>query len=292
MIVLIQKLIDSGHAYAAQGHVLFAVKSYRRYGHLSGRSPEELLAGARVEVAPYKRDPGDFVLWKPSPAGSPGQATSALPGWDSPWGRGRPGWHIECSAMSWKHLGESFDIHGGGSDLIFPHHENECAQSLCAFPGSQFARYWVHNGMIQVGGEKMSKSLGNFTTLRAALARVPGEVLRLVLLRSHYRSVADFSDATVAEARRELDRFYRALAKFPDLDGGADVPAPVMDALCDDLNTPAALSAMHALADAAMAGDFEAARGLRAAGDVFGRIQRPTESWFRCVGGVGGAIEA
>ena len=279
MIALIRKLIESGHAYAAEGHVLFAVKSYPGYGHLSGRSPEELLAGARVDVAPYKRDPGDFVLWKPSPP--------ELPGWDSPWGRGRPGWHIECSAMSWKHLGETFDIHGGGTDLIFPHHENEVAQSLCAFPGSHFARYWMHNGMLLVGGEKMSKSLGNFITLRDALARVPGEVIRLVLLRSHYRSTADFSDDTVAEARRELDRFYRALAKYPDLHAGAEVPGPVMDALCDDLNTPLALSAMHGLADAALAGDFEAARGLHAAGNLLGLLHLAPEAWFR-----GGADDA
>lgn len=284
MIALIQKLIDAGHAYAADGHVLFAVNSYPGYGHLSGRSPEELLAGARIDVAPYKRDAGDFVLWKPSPP--------ELPGWESPWGRGRPGWHIECSAMSWKHLGETFDIHGGGSDLIFPHHENECAQSLCAFPGSHFARFWMHNGMLLVNGEKMSKSLGNFVTLRDALARVPGEVIRLVLLRSHYRSTADFSDDTVAEARRELDRFYRALAKYPDLHAGADVPAPVMDALCDDLNTPQALSAMHALADAALAGDFEAAQGLRAAGDIMGVLQQSPETWFRGDGDDAAAIEA
>ncbi len=284
MIALIQKLIDSGHAYAAEGHVLFAVNSYPGYGHLSGRSPEELVAGARVDVAPYKRDAGDFVLWKPSP--------QDLPGWDSPWGRGRPGWHIECSAMSWKHLGETFDIHGGGSDLIFPHHENEVAQSLCAFPGSHFARYWMHNGMLLVNGEKMSKSLGNFITLRDALARVPGEVIRLVLLRSHYRSTADFSDDTVAEARRELDRFYRALAKYPDLHAGAEVPAAVMDALCDDLNTPLALSAMHALADAALAGDFEAAQGLRAAGDIMGLLQMAPEVWFRGDADDAEAIEA
>ena len=179
----------------AEGHVLFAVKTYPAYGHLSGRSPDELLAGARVDVAPYKRDPGDFVLWKPSPPD--------LPGWDSPWGRGRPGWHIECSAMSWRYLGETFDIHGGGTDLIFPHHENEAAQSCCAFPGSQFARYWVHNGMLLVNGEKMSKSLGNFTTLRDALARAPGEAIRLLLLRTHYRSTPDFTDAATdrGEAR-------------------------------------------------------------------------------------------
>jgi cysteinyl-tRNA synthetase len=283
MIDLIQRLIASGHAYAAEGHVLFAVASYPAYGHLSGRSPEELLAGARVEVAPYKRDPGDFVLWKPSPPD--------LPGWDSPWGRGRPGWHIECSAMAWRYLGESFDIHGGGTDLIFPHHENEVAQSCCAFPHSQFARYWVHNGMLLVGGEKMSKSLGNFVTLRDVLAKVPGEVVRLLLLRTHYRSTSDFSDAAVAEARRELDRFYRALEKYPDV-GGAEVPDAVMAALCDDLNTPLAISAMHALADAALAGDFEAARALRAAGDMLGLLQADPAVWFRGGAGDVAAIEA
>ena len=184
MIMIIQRLIASGHAYAAEGHVLFAVASDPNYGALSGRSQDELLAGARIDVAPYKRDPGDFVLWKPS--------GGDLPGWDSPWGRGRPGWHIECSAMSWKYLGETFDIHGGGSDLIFPHHENEMAQSLCAFPGSRFARYWMHNGMLQVNGEKMSKSLGNFFTVRETLAKAPAEAIRLLLLRTHYRSAAGF----------------------------------------------------------------------------------------------------
>ncbi len=275
MIEIIQRLIASGHAYAAEGHVLFSVPSYPAYGRLSGRSPEELLAGARIDVAPYKRNPGDFVLWKPS--------TPDLPGWDSPWGRGRPGWHIECSAMSWRYLGETFDIHGGGTDLIFPHHENELAQSVCAFPGSHFARYWVHNGMLLVNGEKMSKSLGNFTFLRDVLAKIPGEAVRLLLLRTHYRSTPDFSDAAVAEAKRELDRFYRALEKYPDLPA-VDVPAPVMAALCDDLNTPLALSAMHALADQALAGDFEAARGLRAAGGVLGLLQQDPAVWFR--GGV------
>jgi cysteinyl-tRNA synthetase len=283
MIAIIERLIASGHAYAAQGHVLFAVASYPAYGHLSGRSPEELMAGARIEVAPYKRDPGDFVLWKPSPP--------ELPGWDSPWGRGRPGWHIECSAMAWKHLGESFDIHGGGTDLIFPHHENEVAQSCCAFPSASFARYWVHNGMLLVNGEKMSKSLGNFTTLREVLAHVPGEVVRLLLLRTQYRSTPDYSDAAVTEARRELDRFYRALERYPDIAAG-DVPAPVMDALCDDLNTPLAISAMHALADAALAGDFDAACGLRAAGEVLGLLQAEPGAWFRADGDDTAGIEA
>jgi cysteinyl-tRNA synthetase len=291
MIDIIERLIAGGHAYVAEGHVLFSVASYQAYGHLSGRSPDELLAGARIDVAPYKRDPGDFVLWKPSPAGSPGQALPELPGWDSPWGRGRPGWHIECSAMSWKHLGESFDIHGGGTDLIFPHHENEVAQSCCAFPGASFARYWVHNGMLLVNGEKMSKSLGNFVTLRDVLARVPGEVVRLLLLRTQYRSTPDYSDAAVIEARRELDRFYRALERYPDI-AAVDVPAPVMDALCDDLNTPLALSAMHALADAALAGNFDAACGLRAAGEVLGLLQAEPGVWFRGAGEDVAAIEA
>ena len=283
MITMIERLIASGHAYAADGHVLFSVPSYPAYGRLSGRSPEELLAGARVDVAPYKRDSGDFVLWKPS--------TPDLPGWESPWGRGRPGWHIECSAMSWRYLGETFDIHGGGTDLIFPHHENELAQSLCAFPGSRFARYWVHNGMLLVNGEKMSKSLGNFVFLRDVLAKVPGEAVRLLLLRTHYRSTPDFSDVAVAEARRELDRFYRALERYPDV-SGAEVPGPVMEALCDDLNTPLALSAMHGLADRALAGDFEAARGLRAAGDVLGLLQADPGVWFHGGGGDAAAIEA
>ncbi|HET6307639.1 MAG TPA: cysteine--tRNA ligase, partial [Rhodopila sp.] len=272
MILIIQRLIASGHAYAAQGHVLFAVASDPGYGKLSGRSQDELLAGARVEVAPYKRDPGDFVLWKPSP--------DDLPGWESPWGRGRPGWHIECSAMSWKYLGETFDIHGGGSDLIFPHHENEMAQSLCAFPGSRFARYWMHNGMLQVNGAKMSKSLGNFFTVREVLAKAPGEAIRLLLLKTHYRSLLDFSDQGLAEAKRELDRFYRALAQGPD-SGTAEPPVPVLEALCDDLNTPLAIAAMHSLADAALAGDHQSAASLRGAGALLGLLQQDPDSWFR-----------
>ena len=271
MIEIILKLIERGHAYAAEGHVLFAVASDPNYGNLSGRSQEELLAGARIDVAPYKRDPGDFVLWKPS--------TPDLPGWDSPWGRGRPGWHIECSAMAWKYLGETFDIHGGGSDLIFPHHENELAQSVCAFPGSAFARYWMHNGMLQVNGEKMSKSLGNFFTVRDVLAKAPGEAIRLLLLRTHYRSVLDFTDQGLAEAKRELDRFYRALSAHSGVEAG-DVPAPVLDALCDDLNTPLAIAQMRPLADAALAGDAAAASGLLAAGAVLGLLQQQPDDWF------------
>ena len=276
MIQLIERLIASGHAYEADGHVLFAVPSFKDYGKFSGRSPDELLAGARVDVAPYKRDAGDFVLWKPS--------TPDLPGWDSPWARGRPGWHIECSAMSWRYLGESFDIHGGGSDLIFPHHENEVAQSLCAFPGSRFANYWVHNGMLVINGEKMSKSLGNFLTIREVLAKAPAEAIRLLLLKTHYRGLLDFSDAAMTEARKELDRFYRALERTPPA-APVPVPASVLDALCDDLNTPLALSAMHALADAALAGDATAAAGLKSAGAVLGLLQQDPASWFRGEGG-------
>jgi cysteinyl-tRNA synthetase len=271
MIALIERLIALGHAYAAQGHVLFAVASFSAYGQLSGYSRDELIAGARVDVAPYKRDPGDFVLWKPSPP--------ELPGWDSPWGRGRPGWHIECSAMAWRYLGTSFDIHGGGRDLIFPHHENELAQSLCALPGSDFARYWLHNGMLLVNGEKMSKSLGNFRTIREALAKAPGEAIRLLLLRTQYRAPIDFTEGGLTEARRELDRFYRALERFPDSE--CDEPAEtVLDALCDDLNTPSALAMLHALADAALAGDRQAALRLKAGGLLLGLLQAKPAAWF------------
>ncbi len=272
MIAMIERLIGSGHAYEAAGHVLFAVASFSSYGKLSGRSPDELLAGARVEVAPWKRDPGDFVLWKPS---SPDQ-----PGWDSPWGRGRPGWHIECSAMSARYLGPEFDIHGGGDDLIFPHHENERAQSCCAFPGRHFAHVWVHNGMLLVDGQKMSKSLGNFRTAREVLAQAPAEAVRLLLLKAHYRATLDFSATALAEARGEMDRFYRALAAHPPAPEG-DPPACVLAALCEDLNTPLAISAMHGLADAALAGDASAAASLRAAGALLGVLALPPDTWFQ-----------
>ncbi len=270
MVALIERLIASGHAYPAEGHVLFAVASYPDYGTLSGRSPDELLAGARVDVAPFKRDPGDFVLWKPS--------TPDLPGWDSPWGRGRPGWHIECSAMAWRYLGPSFDLHAGGADLLFPHHENERAQSCCAFPGSSFARIWIHNGMVRIDGQKMSKSLGNFLTIRDALARAPGEVIRLLLLRTHYRAPLDFTEHALEEARRELDRFYRALG--PGAAPG-DAPAAVVDALCDDINTPLAIAELRRLADAALAGDTDAAAGLRAGAAMLGLLGADPAAWFR-----------
>jgi cysteinyl-tRNA synthetase len=275
IIELIERLIERGHAYVAppgsgQGHVLFAVGSYAEYGKLSGRNPHELLAGARIDVAPYKRDPGDFVLWKPS---DPSQ-----PGWDSRWGRGRPGWHIECSAMSWRYLGESFDIHAGGSDLIFPHHENERAQSLCAFEGSSFARLWIHNGMVQVNGQKMSKSLGNFTTVRDALSYAPGEAVRMLLLRTHYRSPMDFTLAALDESRRELDRLYRALDN--DTPAG-EAPSVVLNPLCEDLNTPLALAALRKLADEALMGDTTAVSKLKAGGRLLGLLQAAPDIWFR-----------
>jgi cysteinyl-tRNA synthetase len=272
MIEIILRLIASGHAYEAEGHVLFAVSSDADYGKFSGRTPEDLLAGARVDVAPYKRDAGDFVLWKPS--------SPDLPGWESPWGRGRPGWHIECSAMSWKHLGENFDIHGGGDDLIFPHHENEIAQSCCAFPGSKFANVWVHNRMLLVNGEKMSKSLGNFVILQDALKKAKGEVIRFLLIRSHYRSTLDFTDTALLEAKRELDRFYLALLNYKDLIAADEISDPILDALADDLNTPSAIAELHQLASAAMHGIPNAATKLLAAGKFMGFFNQSPTEWF------------
>jgi cysteinyl-tRNA synthetase len=249
------------------------VKSDKSYGNFSGRTPEDLLAGARVDVAPYKRDPGDFVLWKPS--------SDDLPGWDSPWGRGRPGWHIECSAMSWKHLGENFDIHGGGDDLIFPHHENEIAQSCCAFPNSTFANIWVHNRMLLVNGEKMSKSLGNFLTIRDALTTTKAEVIRFLLIRSQYRSTLDYSVAALDDANREMDRFYRALEKFPSAAASDEIPARVIEPLSDDLNTPGAIAGLRHLADAVFHGDEHAASDLLAGGRLLGLFNQSPDDWFR-----------
>lgn len=241
MIALIERLIERGHAYAAEGHVLFRVASFPEYGRLSGRSPEELVAGARVEVAPYKQDAGDFVLWKPS--------EPDLPGWDSPWGRGRPGWHIECSAMSWKHLGEEFDIHGGGHDLLFPHHENEVAQSRCAFGTPTMAHTWLHNGMLLVEGEKMSKSLGNFRTVEDVLAQGPwaGEAFRLLLLRTHYRGDLDYTEAALREAKAELDDHYAMLSRAPAAEPLPGAAEWALEPLLDDLNTPLALSRLRDL---------------------------------------------
>jgi len=235
IVAMIERLIAGGHAYEAEGHVLFHVESFPAYGALSGRDPEELLAGARVEVAPYKKSPGDFVLWKPSDA--------SLPGWDSPWGRGRPGWHIECSAMSEAHLGETIDIHAGGVDLTFPHHENEIAQSVCAHGGKTFARYWLHNGMLTFEGRKMSKSLGNVLQLHELLGKHPAEALRLMLLRGHYRQPLDWSEAAMTQSVRTLDGWYGVLRDMGDVDAGeAVVPESVESTLCDDLNTPQALA--------------------------------------------------
>ncbi|SDH45780.1 cysteine--tRNA ligase [Roseospirillum parvum] len=280
MIALIERLVVGGHAYAAEGHVLFSVPSMDDYGQLSGRSRDEMIAGARVEVAPYKRDPADFVLWKPSPP--------ELPGWDSPWGRGRPGWHLECSAMSERYLGQSFDIHGGGQDLIFPHHENEIAQSRCAHPGSGFARYWVHNGHLMVEGEKMSKSLGNFFTVHDLLDQAPGEALRLYLLTAHYHQPFDWRAEGLAQARATLDRFYRALERVAEvpLPEAPVVPEGVLAALADDLNTPLAISRMHDLAGALnRAGTVEEQGRLKAellaAGELMGLLGEAPEAWFR-----------
>ncbi|WP_371054275.1 cysteine--tRNA ligase [Rhodosalinus sp. K401] len=247
MIAMIEALIARGHAYEAEGHVLFAVGSYANYGRLSGRSVEDMIAGARVEVAPYKRDPMDFVLWKPS--------TPEEPGWESPWGRGRPGWHIECSAMSHALLGASFDIHGGGNDLMFPHHENEIAQSCCAHPEGSFARYWLHNEMLQVEGKKMSKSLGNFFTVRDLLEgdwsggwKVPGEVIRLVFLQTHYRKPMDWTEEKAREAKRLIFDWHKQTMDLEPTPQASFRPSDTMlDALADDLNTHEALNVLKRL---------------------------------------------
>ena len=265
MVEMIEELIRDGHAYAAEGHVLFDVRSYPDYGHLSGRSIDDMIAGARVEVAPYKRDPMDFVLWKPAAAGEPG--------WDSPWGRGRPGWHIECSAMSHALLGESFDIHGGGIDLQFPHHENEIAQSRCAHPEGDFARVWLHNEMVQVEGRKMSKSLGNFVTVRDLLDQGwPGEVIRFVMLQTHYRKPMDWTEEKAREAKEVLAGWY-------NLTDGKVIDEPpdwqVVETLADDMNTPAAIARLHDLAR-----DSTVVR-LKASMELLGLKPAERVDWFR-----------
>ena len=283
MIAMIERLIGKQHAYAAEGHVLFSVATMADYGRLSRHGRDELIAGARVEVAPYKRDPADFVLWKPS--------DDDQPGWDSPWGRGRPGWHLECSAMSKKHLGETFDIHGGGQDLIFPHHENEIAQSTCAH-GGPFVNLWMHNGYVTVDGEKMSKSLGNFHTVHDLLDRAPGEAIRLSLLTAQYRQPLDFSLDGLDQAKTALDRLYTALAGARDVAASGDSAAadPVVEALSDDLNTPKALAEMHALAGVLNRGSStdereRAKAGLLFAGRLMGLMAHEPESWFKGAGG-------
>jgi cysteinyl-tRNA synthetase len=271
MVTLIGELIAKGFAYEAEGHVLFHVPSDPDYGALSRRDREAMLAGARVEVAPYKRDPADFVLWKPSDEG--------VVGWDSPWGRGRPGWHIECSAMIRAHLGETIDIHGGGLDLIFPHHENEIAQSRCAHNGLPLARFWVHNGFLDMGAEKMSKSLGNIITVDKLLeAGHRGEVLRLSLLSAHYRQPLPWTEQLIAQSKATLDRLYRAAG---DAEAGAVDPA-VLDALADDLNSPLALSRMAAIEDPAV---------LKASAQLMGLLTMSSEQWFQG-GGDSSDIEA
>jgi len=289
MIALISALIENGHAYEADGHVLFSVPSMPDYGKLSRHSRDELVAGARVEVAPYKQDPADFVLWKPS--------TPDLPGWDSPWGRGRPGWHIECSAMSMKYLGATFDIHGGGQDLIFPHHENEIAQSRCAGPQIGFARYWMHNGYLMAEGEKMSKSLGNFYTVRELLDEFPGEAIRLTLLQTHYRQPLDFTKSALAQAKTTLDRFYLALRDAAGVAPTAAEAPDVQAALEDDLNTPLAISHLHealgSLNRAATGEDKAAAKGrLLAGGALLGLLGQEPEAWLRGGGGASGLDDA
>src|SRR6056297_663516 len=262
MVAMIERLIADGHAYEAEGHVLFAVESYAAYGRLSGRTVEDMIAGARVEVAPYKRNPMDFVLWKPS--------TEGQPGWDSPWGRGRPGWHIECSAMSKALLGPIFDIHGGGNDLLFPHHENEIAQSCCANGTERMANVWMHNEMLQVEGRKMSKSLGNFFTVRDLLDQgVPGEVIRFVMLGTHYRKPMDWTEKKREEAEATL-RKWRALTDGERPEGD---DSRIVAALADDLNTPEALSVMHRMA---RRGD---AASLKAAGALVGLLGDDLEDW-------------
>jgi len=285
MISMIETLIARGHAYEAEGHVLFNVPSMPEYGRLSRLTRDALIEGARVDVAPYKRDAADFVLWKPS--------EPDLPGWDSPWGRGRPGWHIECSAMSAAHLGEEFDIHGGGLDLIFPHHENEIAQSACAHHGRPHARVWLHNGFLTIDQEKMSKSLGNFTTVRELRDRgVDGEVIRVTLLGAHYRQPLDFSMDALDQAKGTLDRWYGALQAAGEVEEG-DVPEEVMAALCDDLNTPLAFSHIHALATAANKAEGAEKRRiagrLKAAAGLLGLLGRTPEAWFK--GGAAGGLD-
>ncbi|MBM3517424.1 MAG: cysteine--tRNA ligase [Alphaproteobacteria bacterium] len=261
MIAMIERLVASGHAYVAEGHVLFHVPSLPTYGALSGRDRRAMVAGARVEVAPFKRDPADFVLWKPS--------SLDLPGWESPWGRGRPGWHIECSAMSEAHLGITFDIHGGGRDLIFPHHENEVAQSTCVHGGAPLVRYWLHNGFVTVEGEKMAKSVGNIVTVRALLGEFRGEAIRLALLSTHYRQPLDFTREGLREAERTLDRWYRLVG--PRRAPGGRVADGVLAALDDDLNTPLAVAELHKLEEPA---------ALRGAGDLLGLLQQDRDAWF------------
>jgi len=280
MVAMIGKLIDKGFAYEAESHVLFDVSSNEAYGSLSKRDLREMIAGARVEVAPYKRAAQDFVLWKPS--------TPELPGWDSPWGRGRPGWHIECSAMAEKHLGDTIDIHAGGRDLVFPHHENEMAQSCCAHDGAPFARYWLHNGFLSMDQTKMSKSLGNVLLVHELIKTVPGEVIRLALLSAHYKQPLDWSAETLEAARRMLDRLYGAVRGIDvpaDARAAADVPVELIAALEDDLNSPKAMAEFFGLAKALNkatddASKVQLAAQMYACGELMGLLSSDPETWF------------
>ncbi len=279
MIAMVQALVDKRHAYEAEGHVLFAVQSMQDYGKLSKRSLEDMLAGARVEVAGYKKYAGDFVLWKPS--------SDDEPGWDSPWGRGRPGWHLECSAMIEKHLGNTIDIHGGGIDLQFPHHENEIAQSQCAHGGEQFVRYWMHNAYINIDGEKMSKSLGNFRMVSDLLQHYSGEVLRFAILSAHYRSELNFSADTLDSAKKTLDNLYAALQVVADVtfDDAIDIRgSAAYSALLDDLNTPIAIRELHSLAKSLKAAQGEERVRLKSTllkvSSLMGLLQQDPQQWF------------
>ena len=279
IIAMCERLIASDHAYAAEGHVLFSVASFPDYGKLSRRDPEDMLAGARIDVAPYKRDAGDFVLWKPS--------DETLPGWDSPWGRGRPGWHIECSAMAETHLGDTIDIHGGGMDLQFPHHENEVAQSQCAHGGKIFARHWMHSGMLNLGGSKMSKSLGNTFHVHDLLRLVPAEALRYALLSGHYRQPLDWSESLIEQSVRTLDRLYGTLRDlgYVPVDPNVAIPRAIEDALDDDLDTPRVLAEIAGIAAAARKATTVADRAthktaLLGAGRALGLLQMDPAEWF------------
>lgn len=288
IIAMCESLIASGHAYAADGHVLFDVAKFADYGKLSGRSTDELIAGARIEVAPYKKNPADFVLWKPS--------TPELPGWDSPWGRGRPGWHIECSAMAAAHLGDVIDIHAGGVDLVFPHHENEIAQSRCAHGTKTFARFWLHNGMLTFDGAKMSKSVGNVKQLHALLDKYPPEALRYALLSAHYRQPLDWSEALIEQSIATLDRLYGTLRELSAFDATSSASPSIEATLEDDLNTPAALAELNQLAAKArnlrntlahgsgkktLSELIQVKANLLEGGAMLGLLQQDPEAWFK-----------
>lgn len=287
MISMMERLIEKGAAYAAEGHVLFSVDAYPDYGKLSGVDRDEMIAGARVEVAPYKKNPADFVLWKPAKQGEPG--------WDSPWGCGRPGWHLECSVMIERELGETIDIHGGGQDLRFPHHENEIAQSACAHNGAPLARYWMHNGFLRMGADKMSKSLGNIVLAHDLLKDWHGEVIRWALLSAHYRQPLEWTGELLKQSKKQLDRFYRVLEEIPFAEEIGDAPQSVMLALEDDLNTPEAFAGLHELRDIAgqMDGEAKAAAitRLRDAGRLLGFFNEDPAQWFQSASGSGPSAE-